>query len=446
VSNISVLSDKSLMIIFTYAHTGHGHLRVTDALSNGLPEDVTPVLLGSFDKKIDAIHRFISIHYVTNQIMEWFQRGRPQDFFTFWYRRFLRSHTDVIYEQMKEVFQQRVDVPKKAVVVATHFGLAHQLAVVKKRLENEEGISITLVVQVTDDSPQHIWYVPGADIIFVPSIQTKKELQEYGIKARLEPVQIEALPYPISPLLGQNLNKSDYEFRLTQLSKFSGNEINIAVPISGAAIGMDFFRTLINLLHERSPDFQFHVVAQTVPFTLLFLNQIKHYPYVSLYTSRHARETVDLYDLLYRKEVISLEITKPSEQAFKALFRTDQRGGSVLLFSRPVGRQEYDNLNFLRRHGLIFSQADRDMLWKKSAANQSIGDYGIVKLFEGKGKMRGIEIPYDPVEASKFIWWCLSYGILEKIGQHGSLEPENSGLETRSDGVSLFWTRVASLL
>jgi hypothetical protein len=446
VDNLSVLADKSVLVVFTYAQAGLGHLRVTDALSNGLPRAVTPVLLGAYDTTIASLHRFISIHSVTNNIMEWAQRGAPQNFFTYMYRRYLRMHTEVLYEEMRSVLKQRIDVPKKVIVVATHFALAHQLAVVKQKLEHEEKVKIMLFVQVTDDSPQHMWYVPGADYIFVPSYRTKKELDHYSERfPSHERAHIEVLPYPISPILAKCLPEERYKNRINQLDKIWNKEINISVPISGAAVHMDFTNTLINELHRKSQHFVFHIVANQAPFTLEFLRKYKHKSWVKLYTSTHARETVDLYDKLYKETVISLEVTKPSEQAFKALFKTDQYGGSVLLFSKPVGRQEYDNLDFLKRHGLIFSTSERDMLWSKAAKNESLGELGLIRLFEDKVKLRGVELPYDPREASHFIWWCLQQGILQKIAEHGNIGYNLSNIETWSNGVELFWHRVASL-
>jgi hypothetical protein len=55
--------------------------------------------------------------------------------------------------------------------------------------------------------------------------------------------------------------------------------------------------------------------------------------------------------------VISFEITKPSEQCFKALLPVSSAGGVTLLLSDPVGRQEYDNLAFLKRYGYMNSRA-----------------------------------------------------------------------------------------
>jgi len=388
----------------------------------------------------------MSIHSITRSIMEWTQQGKTEDLFAVFYKWMLYASAQKIYDDIENIFYQRVELPKFVVIIATHFEMAHQISKIKERLEKDKGVKIKLVVQVTDDSPQHMWYVPGAEVIFVPSYKTKYHLEDYARRKKYFPVKIEVLPYPVSPILGAGLTEYRYRSRISQLSKAPRKDINVAIPISGAAVGTDFFKIVMCNLYNESHNFVFHVVSKCVPFTRGFLNEMKKYDYVKLYVSDHARETVDLYEELYMKENVSLEITKPSEQAFKALLCTDQAGGSVLLFSKPVGRQEHDNIDFLRRHDLIFSEKERDFLWQKAAANQSMGDFAVVKFFEDKTKLRGVEIPSDPDFASRFIWWALTNGIFEKIAEHGYLHSNLKNIETRSDGVELFWERIKGLV
>ena len=86
--------------------------------------------------------------------------------------------------------------------------------------------------------------------------------------------------------------------------------------------------------------------------------------WVDLRVGKQDREVVDHYDVLLEKKIISLEVTKPSEQAFKGLLGTQSRGGVILLFSQPVGSQEYDNLDFLVRHSLVPSKETNLRLWR----------------------------------------------------------------------------------
>ena len=440
------LTDPATLVVFTYAPAGLGHLRVTDSLSAGLPKGVKTVLLGSSDKGIEAIHKFISIHVITRRLMEWFQRGHPQKIFTSFYRRYLRSGSDEMKRKIEEIFEQQIDVPKTLVIVATHFGLAHKIAAVKKEIEEKTSAKIILVVQVTDDTPQYIWYVPGADTIFVPSRETMLELKEYALKSNLEKVKIEVLPYPINPSLSKKLNSKDFEQRERQMSADSREVIDFCLPVPGAAVGMDFLHHLIPQLQSKYSNFRFHVVCKDAPFTRQFTQNVRSFPNVMLHTSKHDREIVDAYEKIYEDYIISFEVTKPSEQSFKALYDFDMKGGSFLLFSNPVGRQERDNLDFLRRHRLIFDQKVTQRLWNYADAGRTLSGALKDRLIPGGSTIRCVQLPFGSQRAANFIWWCMKNRVFESIVRNYSKIAANRDFETRSDGVALFWSKVSLLV
>lgn len=442
------LSQKSLVIIFAYAPAGLGHLRVSDALYHGLPDEVTPLLLGSQDKTIATWHRLMSSHPLGRRLMEWIQQGWPEDFFTGIYRRHLRMHTTSLYQQLTMILEQRIDLPKNMLVVSTHFGLAHQLAAVKEQLKREKGVNVYLVVVLTDDSPQHIWYIPGADLTFVPSENTKEVLTRYGRQNRLDPITIEVVAYPVSPFLSRALTERQQKERLTQVA--SGDSlIHVAVPISGAAVGLTYNTRLIDALHGYSSRFHFHVVSKTVPYTEKFLTEMVRRDYVVLSASAHAREIVDKYIDLYRDHVVSLEVTKPSEQAFKALLTHTQIGGSLLLFSKPVGRQEYDNLDFLRRHNLLPLRTEKQELWEKAARQVNLQKQAEGRqLLKEAVNWRGLELPDDSRIAASFIWWCLTQRVLTKM-MACQVKPhpnDTHAHELSSAGVTKIWDKVADFI
>ncbi|GIW69942.1 MAG: hypothetical protein KatS3mg101_0689 [Patescibacteria group bacterium] len=362
-----LLTDPGTIVVFTYAPVGLGHLRVTNALYEGLPKGVKTVLIGSSEKLTEATYKFVSTHVITRRIMEWFQSGWPQGVYTHLYRWQLRTTSSDMKAKIEEIFKQQIEIPKRMIIIATHFGFAHQIAAVKETLERKMGVKIYLMVQVTDDSPQYIWYVPGADVIYVPSKKTMLELRKYAMRACLQHVKFEVLPYPVSPILGEKLPTHHYESRKEQLSKAATVPINFCLPVSGAAVGMEFFHHLIPQLQSRYSRFNFHIICKEAPFTKKFLQDVRKFPNIHIHTSKHSREIVDMYDDVYKKNVIALEITKPSEQAFKALCDFDMVGGSLLLFAHPVGRQERDNLDFLRRHGLIFDVKMTEKMWGMAA-------------------------------------------------------------------------------
>lgn len=380
--------------------------------------------------------------------MEWVQHGVAERIFTFLYRYYLRSHADLLYHQLGTIIDQRIEVAQTILVVATHFGLAHQLAAIKEKLKKEKNVSIVLIVQVTDDSPQYIWYVDGADIIFVPSSKTKRVLEEYGRKGNLPKAQFYTIPYPISPLLQEVIPPERYAQKYSQLDPESRSHIHTAIPISGAAVGTDFFSALIDNLHQKENRFLFSVISKFAPYTKSFLANMMQKPYVRLEISSHDREVVDLYEKVYAEELISLEVTKPSEQAFKALINPHKRGGALLLFSKPVGRQEYDNLDFLRRHHLIPSLKETRELWQKSCGKYPQPEFAQNVLFSRAVFWRGVELPEEPKRAAQLILFLLREKIfLQMLNfKENTYKHPDHPSELSTEGVTYFWKYVSEYL
>ena len=118
-------------------------------------------------------------------------------------------------------------------------------------------------------------------------------------------------------------------------------------------------------------------------------------------------------------------MTKPSEQAFKALISPNQVGGVILLFTNPVGRQEYDNLNFLKRHLLIPSDEDQKTLWRMPKTND---------ILKKAITWRGLRLPKNPEKSVNFLIWCIKNKIFEQMGKYTN--------KIQSDGVKRFWEEV----
>lgn len=415
--------------IFAYAPVGLGHLRVTDALYEGLENKESALLLKTHDSSMKSLHRITSINPLGKAIGEFVQYGFLEDLFTVSYRYYLRHHTKKIYEELMLILEQRFSPPKTVLIVATHFALAHQFAAIKKRVEREKGIKIFLAVQVTDDSPQHVWYVPGADVIFVPSEETKKELEKYRKFNMLPKVNLVSLPYPISPYLYENLNERQYKVRISQLNAKS-KTINVSVPVSGAAAGIDFHIRLSELLHKSDHRFRFHFVSRSNEYTLPFLKRLLNKNYVKVYASVSDRQVVNFYDELYTKQVIAIEITKPSEQAFKALLCAKQRGGATLFFSQTFGRQEKDNLRFLMRNNLIPDKVSQKKLFELSRENKRFEDDDFEKCYS----WRGLVLPVTPEHANQFVLWCFRSGLLKILSKNSACLAFSS--------TELFWREV----
>lgn len=445
-ATLDKLTQRQLQLVLTYAPAGLGHLRITDALYHGLPEVVNPVVLGSQDKSIQTIHRITSIHPIARSIFEWLQSGPLSSPANRLYRYSLRWNTGLVYQEMSRLMDERLEPPKKILVVSTHFGLAHKLAVIKEKFEKEKRVRMVLVVFVSDDTFQHIWYVDGANLLVVASQFIKKKYAAFG-KQLGRSVRIAVADYPLNPNFEKKLDSRLMSRKINQLNPKSRETIQVSIPISGAAVGTDYFSKLIAGLRARSGRFRFFVVSKDAPFTRSFLTRLHGQQGVNLRIGRQDREVVDLYDNLMDQQIISLEVTKPSEQAFKALLGTQSRGGVILLFSEPVGRQEFDNLDFLERHSLVPTKQANAELWEMSE-NTTQGKLKIQdKLFAESRSWRGVRLPKDPQKSADFIWWLLTSGILSRmLASNKVLKVRDGGPETLgSNGVGEFWDLATSI-
>lgn len=419
-NSVAHLTSPDTLVIFAQALAGLGHLRVTDALYHGLPKGAHAVLLGSGDKNITFIHNLTSRNVNLRRVVEYFETGEPEDIFATLYRRWLGSHTAGLVLQLQTILERHPAIPKTIVVIATHFGLAHQIAAIKDAFEAKHHVRMYLFVVVTDDSPLHVWAVAGADAIVVPSEHTRQLLDAYHGMAGLTASSYSTLPYMVSGRLATILTSNERESRKNQLDPASRASLHIAVPVSGAAVQLGFLTDVIDGLSAADTRCMFHIVSKISPATRGFLAAISTRKNMELLTSYADREVVDFYEKLYEKEVIALEITKPSEQAFKALITPKQRGGAILLLSDPVGRQEKDNLDFLSRHGLL-------------------GDLGTPGDVTTAKNHRAVRIPSDGKGAAMAIHTALSQGVFTAMA---SLTKLPNHPELASDGVAQFWKLV----
>jgi hypothetical protein len=407
------------LMIFTYAPAGLGHLRVTDALVESRPEKTPYVLLGSIDRFMTWAHRFTSINPIGKYIFLKSQYGLAEDIFTSVYRKFLVMTSGPLYKQVKDIIIRNPG-RDEVWVVATHFGMAHQIGAIKQKLILETGRTVKLIVQITDDTSQHIWCVRGADLTFAPSQYVKGQFETYAKNNNIE-FKCEVIPYPISSLLTGVLPKEMGD-RHNVFSENAGT-IRMAIPISGAAVGLNYLTTLVKELGNMSKRFEFWVLVKKTPFTELFISSISRLPRVNVLIGKNDNEMITLYELLYEKNLIHLEVTKPSEQSFKAILSPDRIGGSLLLFSSPVGRQETDNMEFLERHGLLLSSG--------------LENYP-----------RAIKLSEKPMEAAKFIMGSVESGLFAKMtsSDFQFTDVTKTSGEVGADGAQQFWEKSQKLL
>lgn len=436
----SALTNPDLVIVLAQALTGLGHLRVTHALYHGLPPGAHAVMLSSQDTSINYMHKIMSVNPVLRSVMEFTQSGWAEDAFTIVARKYFRQKTKLLEEQLQTILEQNVTKPKTLLVVSTHLNLGHQLAAMKEEFERKNGVKVVLVVVVTDDSPQHLWAVGGADLVFVPSEYCKRQLELYHkTQLNLPDTKYVVAPYLVSPNLGINLTDAQFRRRQQELDPTRLASIHMSIPISGAAVQLTYFDKLIHELDRLTDRMTYHIISQQSPATRDFLGRMIGKGHIKLHVSSSHREVVYLYEKVYEDEVIGLEITKPSEQSFKALFSPHRRGGSILLFSDPVGRQEWDNVRFLTRHGLLPNAEDQRTLWRDAVGNRIPGE--TIRL--RARSWRGVRLPTHSLASAKFIWWCLEKGIFATMMRFSGYQ-DNPELSCR--GTEIFWRYVGNYL
>lgn len=399
------------LLVFTYAPAGLGHLRVTEALVSSKPDSYKSILLGSNDRFITTVHRFFSTNFIGKWLFDNSQYGLLEDFFTFVYKQLLFLGGSKVFHLFKDIIRRHNGV-SEIWIIASHFGLAHQIGLVKEKLVRETGVKVRLVVQVTDDTTQHIWCVKGADLTIVPSVNTKNGLEFYSRSKKIK-AKFAVAPYPLGVTFSQKIKDPHKMREMAYLS--TDNPINIAFPISGAAVGLKFVLSLIRYLSGKSDRFRFFVVSKKSKDTRLFLSTISKIKNVVLVLGNRDIDVVNNYEELYLTNTIHLEVTKPSEQAFKAILHPSLVGGSILLFADPVGRQEYENIDFVKKHGLLPEKN------------------GLVP--------RAIRLPRDPKMAADVIAWGVESGLFKKmsLSNFNFSQKTIDSKEVGSDGSRLFW-------
>ncbi len=432
----SFFAQKDIQILFATAPTGLGHIRVTEALKEELGPNIQTETIGIMNPTSQLLHRIMSRYLILRYIMELFQSNVILEFISSWvYRRRLRAGNRQVRKYLVNLIAMRQPTPKLVFVVATHFGLGHQIASIKGRVEKEANVQMKLAVVVTDDSPQKMWAVDGADFIFVPSAFCASGIKK-KLGGRIGHTKVIVSPYPVSKKFAEKLTDTQYQKRLKQTDPGPGEKLQIIVPISGAAVQLSYFQSVMEALSQKK-DVAFTVVSRESSYTNMFLHWCRRQENVQVIASKSDHEVVELYEKEIEENVFAAEITKPSEQAFKALLTPKMKGGVILLFSGPVGRQEYDNLRFLERHKLVPNKKEMRVLNKLWFFNQKTS---VTEEFLRKAKTwRGIVLPRIGVQPSDAILKLYEAGILHAMAKFDRFSESD---ELKSDGAREFWDRL----
>ena len=437
------LQHRDTLLVFTYAPAGLGHMRVMNALIDGLPQNIEYAILGTNDTRIRYWHRIISLSPNIREIIERLQGGRLRFWLYGLYTWLLHLNSNRLYIQIKDIVISQRYEKKVIVIVSTHFGIAHQIIAIKGRLQKNLNIRLILIGQITDATSMEILYIPGADLILVPSNKIKSNLLNFAHRRGVHDTNITVSPYPLSPNLSLELSEKEFDLKLKQYTLGSNAKLKIAIPISGAAVGLDYYDKLTYILGKSLSRCEIYIVVKDHIYTKSFTRKMKHRNWVKLIENQTDREVVAAYDKLYHDEVIGLEIVKPSEQSFKTLFSVKKRGGTILLLTEPIGKQESDNLGFLLDHHLIPNEEDQLMLEKYALENKTLSVAEWRDYFKLTQHWRALRLTNDPLKDSRIIIWCLKVGIFSVMA---SKPAKHVDAELAPNGVELFWKKVEDLI
>jgi hypothetical protein len=409
---------------------------VTEGLKSELDPSIKTETIGIMNPTSQFLYRIVGQNIVTRWLMEFFQTDPIGERIVAWfYTKNLRSRTRPVRLYVQSIIEGNRRQIKTVIIVATHFALAHQIAACKKKVERNLSVKIVLAVVVTDDSPQIMWAVKGADYIFVPSAFCRNGIRK-ELAGNIGTTKICVSAYPLSKNIQKELSAIQLAKRQVQVDPFSHKKLKILIPVSGAAIGLSYFQSLIPEVTKKK-DIMCTVVSRDSSYTKNFLHWCSRQKRIHVLKSTSDHNVVLSYEKQMKTHVFGVEITKPSEQAFKSLLSPTQRGGVILLFSKPVGRQEYDNIAFLKRHGLMPGSSDEKKLAQLYYFNKTSF---IDKNFLNRAKnWRGIEIPWIGVEAGVAIARLYETGVLQSMT---SFQQKRFIPELRSDGSRMFWERL----
>src|SRR5258706_15874197 len=140
-------AQKDIQIIFATAPTGLGHIRVTEALKSALGASVNTETIGIMNPTSQFLHRIMSRYLVLRYVMEIFQSSPILEFLaSVIYRKRLRTGNRAVRKYLVNLISMRTLKPKTVLVVATHFGLGHQIASIRKRMERETDVRLVLAI------------------------------------------------------------------------------------------------------------------------------------------------------------------------------------------------------------------------------------------------------------------------------------------------------------
>jgi hypothetical protein len=440
---IEKLTHQEVKVVLGTSPTGLGHIRVTKALLDGLPENIQPEVIGIDDATVSFLYHIISTNIYLRSFFEFTQTNPiAEKLTTMILRHSQASDLKPTIKSLQKIIDNNPEI-KKIVFVSTHPAIATKIQkIIKKKIFK---IPILHTVIVTDDSPQRFWMIP-ADRLVVPSRDTLRKMKQQFQEDRTNYANIIVAPYPINPKYKRVLESHVLFNKQEQLDPDNPQRARVCIPISGAAVQLEFYKSVVEELtcesssHE-GREFTFSIITREGNFTQPFVDYFRNNSQVLFHIGANDLQTVQLYDELYEQlNPPTLEITKPSEQCFKVLTGPNTAGGPILLLTDPVGRQEHDNLKYLERFGFMPSSSTHEKLYQKLLSERKSE---VMDFIPQARTWRALKLPSDPYEACKFIIACFQCGIFQAMQNFIGYTTTD---EIAPNGVDIIWNEINSII
>ncbi|MDQ3239351.1 MAG: hypothetical protein M3P33_02395, partial [bacterium] len=264
-------TKKHIKIIISTSPTGLGHIRVMNALLEGLPKEIKPSIIGIQDNLTSFIYRIISTNATLRKCFEFIQNNPLAENLT---SQIIRSFQIInlsnTIAEIKNILDSDDEI-SDIIYVSTHPMIGNKI---QKIIDKQYfDIPSTHALIVTDDSPQRFW-VLNSDYIITPSEKTKNKLQKLCTDCNFNP-KIIVKPYPINPKYLKKLPPHVLYNKLEQIEPDNPQKLRICIPISGAAVQLDFYQVLIEQLlitipHNNLNEFTFSIITKEGNFTRPF--------------------------------------------------------------------------------------------------------------------------------------------------------------------------------
>lgn len=340
----------------------------------------------------------------------------------------LRNHPESNPDAVSQIFQKELKSPDNSWLVFTNADVAQAYARAKIKNPDHAFKEAKSIVVVTDNFPINIhlfWLIP-CDYLVVPNQETLASAYSaltYWDKMwpGQKPPKIVVNSFPIHPTHEEAMPTELQKNRRQALDSYDFTKPQAAFLLGGASVQAEYMQILVK---QSCWWLQPYSVLRNHIQTRSLQDAITSVPKgrVDLVSDNNA--LIQALNQRMSENPPDIIVVKPGELSNLARLPTDSRGGGQLFFTHPVGNQEKQNIEYLRRKGLMLSEFDGQKLIQDFKGKTPTSPGKILYWSSQSRRLRAIRLPDDPYQAARFMNSLYHHQILHKVhmdNQH--LEP-----------------------